>query len=326
MQIQGQQAQVPLQGQSLRPIRKFSSFFNGPVQYQCVQTCYPIVPTETQIMVELCNKFCPFNPSNPECARCGQVYYMSAHPDKEVLAKKSMYTQAESLVVDPDTHAIAFKPEILVNGLEKECCYMDKCSMVPLQHVCPSVCYEPCDSACTDKCSVNPQCPNECDRIRKEQFKLRYRIWLMNKLNEIKQKYRNYAAMCLLKTRAGFVNELNQFYTNVHASSAPVALSDEAPALTQNLVESNNLNTVQSNPVINQNQPVQNQNIQPIITNNLSPLMRAHMQTTKNPMRPYQNKFIPKYQNSGNTGNKLKFEPEPFPVASEELQDELQNK
>lgn len=296
--MQGQQAQMPVQGHSLRPIRKFSSFFQGAVQYQCVQTCFPVVPTETQIMVELCNKICPFNPTNPECARCGQVYYLSAHPDKEVLEKKSMYTQAEALVVDPQTHAIAFKPEIVVNGLQKECCYLDKCNMVPMEQICPSVCYEPCDAACTDKCMVNPECPNECERIRKEQFKLRYRIWLMNKLNDIKQKYRNYAAMCLLKTRAGFVDELKTFYNTVHASIAPVAplLADEGAA------------------------PVPQTNV-PITQPSLTPPLPQHQQA-----RTAQFPGIPLLANQdssnlGTRGNENNFEMEP--VHSEELQDEL---
>lgn len=296
--MQGQQSQMPLQGQSLRPIRKFSSFFQGAVQYQCVQTCFPVVPTETQIMVELCNKICPFNPTNPECARCGQVYYMSAHPDKEVLEKKSMYTQAEALVVDPQTHAIAFKPEIVVNGLQKECCYLDKCSMVPLQQECPSVCYEPCDSACTDKCMVNPECPNECDRIRKEQFKLRYRIWLMNKLNEIKQKYRNYAALCLLKTRAGLVDELKTFYTNVHASIAPIA-----PLLAD---DSANPELVAENSQIPQS---------------LNPATPEHQQVRMAQLQgnPLQTPLAD--SNRGIRGNENNFEMEP--VHSEELQDEF---
>lgn len=124
-----------------------------------------------------------------------------------------MITQPEAIVVEPETHAIMFTPEIVVAGYErKQCCYLDKCTTVPLESKCDPICYEPCDSVCTGRCMVNPQCPHECDRIRKEQFKLRYRIWLAGKLNEIKQKYRDMATACLLRTRLAFVGEVQNYY------------------------------------------------------------------------------------------------------------------
>lgn len=204
--------QQPLDG-TLRPIWKFSSFFQGPVEYQCYQKCFPIVPSQPQLMVDLCNKICPFKPNIPECTKCAQIYSQTAPPTPGEFSKKAMYTQPESIVVEPETHAIMFSPEIVVAGVErKQCCYMDQCTTVPMNSHCDPICYEPCDSICTGRCRINPQCPNECDRIRQEQNKLRYRIWLVQKLNFIKQKYRALATACLLRTRLAFVNEVQNYY------------------------------------------------------------------------------------------------------------------
>lgn len=124
-----------------------------------------------------------------------------------------MATQPEAIVVEPETHAIMFTPEIVVAGYErKQCCYLDKCKTVHLSAKCDPICYEPCDSVCTGRCQVNPQCPHECERVRKEQFKLRYRMWLAGKLNDIKQKYREMATACLLRTRLAFVGEVQNYY------------------------------------------------------------------------------------------------------------------
>ena len=212
---------------NLRPIRKFSSFFDSGIQYQCAQTCYPNIPSQPIIMVELCNKICPFKPSTPGCQNCAKIYAQTVGP---VFNKKSLHTQPESVVVDPDTHAILFTPEIVVNGVErKQCCYLDQCLTVPFSQKCEPVCYEPCDSVCTDRCQKNPQCPDACDDIRKEQFKLRYRIWLANKLNEVKQKYKAVATACLLRTRLSFVTEIQKFYNDASSIIGNVQLlADES--------------------------------------------------------------------------------------------------
>lgn len=140
-----------------------------------------------------------------------------------------MITQPEAIVVEPDTHAIMFTPEIVVAGEErKQCCYLDKCQTVPLETKCNPICYEPCDAACTGRCMVNPQCPHECDRIAKQQYKMRYRMWLANKLNDIKKKYREMATACLLKTRLAFVSEVQNYY-----QAAKQALTEINPNLQQ---------------------------------------------------------------------------------------------
>lgn len=199
--------------ETLRPIRKFSSFFQGHIQYQCVQSCFPSLPTQPMMMMELCNKICPFRPLTPECSKCPEIYSLTKQPTPGEFNKKSMVTQPEAIAIEPETHAIMFTPEIFVAGIErKQCCYLDKCTNVPMDATCDPICYEPCDSVCTGRCFVNPQCPHECDRVRKQQFKLRYRIWLAGKLNEIKTKYRAMATACLLRTRLAFVGEVQNYY------------------------------------------------------------------------------------------------------------------
>lgn len=231
MQIQQRHEQQQQSGSnSLRPIWKFSSFFQGPVEYQCYQKCFPIIPSQPQMLVELCNKICPFRPTIPECAKCAKIYEQSAPPTPGDFNKKTMQTQPESIVVEPETHAIMFTPEIVVNGYErKQCCYLDKCTTVPLAQKCDPICYEPCDAVCTGRCQVNPQCPHECDRILREQYKLRYRMWLVQKLNDIKQKYRAMATACLLRTRLAFVGEVQNYYQAARGalSDVPLALGDE---------------------------------------------------------------------------------------------------
>lgn len=231
MQIQQlHQQQQQSGGNTLRPIWKFSSFFQGPVEYQCYQKCFPIIPSQPQMLVELCNKICPFRPNIPECAKCAKIYEQSAQPTPGDFNKKTMQTQPEAVVVEPETHAIMFTPEIVVNGYErKQCCYLDKCTTVPLSQKCEPICYEPCDAVCTGRCQVNPQCPHECDRILREQYKLRYRMWLVQKLNDIKQKYRAMATACLLRTRLAFVGEVQNYYQAARGamSDVPLALSDE---------------------------------------------------------------------------------------------------
>lgn len=54
---------------------------------------------------------------------------------------------------------------------------------------------------------------------------MRYRIWLANKLNDIKKKYREMATACLLKTRLAFVGEVQNYY-----QAAKQALSEAAIA------------------------------------------------------------------------------------------------
>lgn len=253
---QFQQSQAVPGDDSLRPIRKFSSFFSGPVQYQCVQTCYPNLPSQPQMLVELCNKICPFKPNVPECSKCPQIYSLNA-PTPGEFSKKSMVTQPEAIVVEPESHAIMFTPEIVVAGYErKQCCYLDKCTTVPLETKCDPICYEPCDAACTGRCLVNPQCPHECDRVRKQQLKMRYRMWLAGKLNEIKQKYRELATACLLRTRLAFVGEVQNYY-----QAAKTVLGDVQVVPNQAALPASNMIQTQA---FDQDADIEQQQLQPL--------------------------------------------------------------
>lgn len=201
---------------TLKPFWKFSSFYKEQVQYQCYQKCMPMVPNEPHTMVEMCNKICPFKTDIPECAGCAQIYALLANPHST-----DVFTQPESLMVEPNNHMIIFNPEIVVVGSQrKQCCYLDQCEIVAIDDACETRCYEPCDMACTGRCFINPQCPNRCEAVRQEQFRIKYKIWLVQKLNEIKKKYRAMATACLLKTRLAFVNEVQNL-----SSSAKEALA-----------------------------------------------------------------------------------------------------
>lgn len=193
------------------------------------------------MMVELCNKICPFRPQFSECSKCPEIYAQTASPEPGQFEKKSLATQPEGVVIDPENHAIHFTPEIVVVGYErKQCCYMDKCTTVALDAVCDPICYEPCDSVCTGRCFVNPECPHQCDVIRKEQLKLRYRIWLAQKLNEIKKKYRAMATACLLRTRLAFVGEVQNYYQAAKQTIGEIQLlrdEDEASEQLQHQIQ-----------------------------------------------------------------------------------------
>lgn len=180
------------------------------------------------MLVELCNKICPFQPDTPQCSKCPEIYSLTVTPDTGDFQKKSMVTHPEAIVVEPETHAIIFTPEVVVAGYErKQCCYLDKCTTVPLSVRCDPICYEPCDTMCTGRCQVNPQCPHECDRLRNEQFKLRYRMWLAGKLNDIKKKYREMATACLLRTRLAFVGEVQNYYRAARVAIGEISVHND---------------------------------------------------------------------------------------------------
>jgi hypothetical protein len=206
------------------------------------------------MLVEICNKICPFQPNAQECARCPQIYALTNPTDNGDFQKKTMKPQPEAIVVEPDTHAILFTPEIVVAGYErKQCCYLDMCKTVPLDATCDPICYEPCDAVCTGRCNVNPQCPHECDKIRKEQFKLRYRMWLAGKLNEIKQKYRDLATACLLRTRVAFVGEVQKYYETAKLAIGQLAIeADPVQVQALNLPQQQPVMVQGENPVVQQ--------------------------------------------------------------------------
>lgn len=187
---------------NLRPLRKFSSFLHGAIQYQCVQTCYPNIPSLQP--VDLCSNLCPLKPDIPQCSQCGPAYSVTPDPDFD---KKGMHPQASIMEPEPSIMEM-----ILANRRRKPCCHMDRCTMIDVDEECEPVCFEPCDAACTGQCHVNPECPNACEMIRTEQMKLKYRMWLAGKLNAIKLKYRAMATACLLRTRQEFVGEVQNYF------------------------------------------------------------------------------------------------------------------
>lgn len=217
----------------MRPIWKFSSFFESNVQYQCYQKCIPVVQSQPQMLVDLCNKICPHNPTMPDCAKCPMILSQTA-PTMTIdeITRRLDKAEPEIIVIEPQSHAIFFRPEVMVVGQErKQCCYMDQCETVPLHTTCESRCYEPCDAVCTGRCRLNPQCPNQCEIVKLDLYKVQYKMWLATRLNEIKRKYRAMATACLLKTRLAFVEEVH----GVQAQT-PTFLGDELSVVKQQIV------------------------------------------------------------------------------------------
>lgn len=56
---------------------------------------------------------------------------------------------------------------------------------------------------------------------------MQYRMWLANKLNDIKRKYREMATACLLRTRLAFVGEVQNYYQAAKTALGDIPLSDE---------------------------------------------------------------------------------------------------
>jgi hypothetical protein len=163
-------------------------------------------------MIELCTRICPFNPeASLICAKCPVIEIVGPK-----VSEPDYYYPDDgmsSVTIDEETHVVIYQPEIIViNSQVKRCCYLDRCDEVPITYDCESVCYEPCDADCSGRCSINPQCPNECARIKRGELKIRYKIWLIQKLNEIKLKYRQLVEACILKTKLAMESELKTIY------------------------------------------------------------------------------------------------------------------
>jgi predicted methyltransferase len=64
-------------------------------------------------------------------------------------------------------------------------------------------------------------------------------MWLANKLNQIKQKYRSMATACLLRTRLAFVGEVQHFYDAAKATIGDVQILNDNPQQQQQYDQSN---------------------------------------------------------------------------------------
>lgn len=187
--------------------KTFSSFVKGSTKYQCEQSCYPVLETNWTTLREICLKICPFKPDIPECVKCQEIEEELNGPNLDNI--KDQMNHPESLVIVPDTKILIQVPKVeVVDPTHKQCCYLHECALHPLLEPCLEVCYEPCNAPCTGHCYPNPQCPDACDRIRQEQFKEKYRSWLVTKLNAIKLKYRAMAEECLLRAKHQMTGEV----------------------------------------------------------------------------------------------------------------------
>lgn len=235
-----------------RPLRQFSSFFQGSTEFQCVNTCYPTLPSQPVLMLEMCNKICPFNPSASKiCLQCPEILNIVKipPPDNSV----SPRDHPEEIYIHPVTHVIVFTPEILfVNTYEKKCCYLDRCDVVPIDFNCDPICYEPCDSPCTGQCQLNPQCPKRCEEIHQQQLRIEYKIWLMQKINEIKLKYKKMAEACILRTQIAMESDIATFYEKAETYvGVPEVILETLPPQSQQFAVSDGHGQHQFNKVGN---------------------------------------------------------------------------
>ena len=86
-------------------------------------------------------------------------------------------------------------------------------------------------------------------------------MWLAGKLNEIKQKYRELATACLLRTRLAFVSEVQKYYQT--AKLAIGQLGDDSntvqlQAVNSPLQQQQQLSMVQSDSEDAQKQLIEN--------------------------------------------------------------------
>lgn len=109
-------------------------------------------------------------------------------------------------------------PQVIFNTMR--CCYIDRCLVLPIQPVCPSVCYEPCDAICTGRCHTNPTCPNKCSEVAKQlrEYKIKFMIWLHAKLDAIKLTHRQMVEQCILRTRAHYVSQIKSLQSQIKAA------------------------------------------------------------------------------------------------------------
>lgn len=195
------------------------------VEFQCVQTCYPNIPSQPELLFEICNQICPFNPSATDlCSKCPKMID-NLNPEKrnsDERVEPVEETQPESLIVEPRREPIQQSPEVKGQQM-KQCCYLNTCRLVPMHEPCHKVCYEPCNAECTGRCLENPECPNQCKEVAAEKMRMRFKIWLGQKLKEISLKYRREAAACLLRTKLSYEGEMKRYVQQAQmAIGAPV--------------------------------------------------------------------------------------------------------
>lgn len=199
-------------GSIFQPIRKFSMFKRGVVEYQCVKTCYPNIPSQPELVEEICNKICPFNRKATDlCSKCPTMIDNLNPKNRSTLDPVVVESPPEKIVDEPEVADLIIHKKVTIKEKFKNCCHHNKCKIIPIELKCEPVCYEPCNLECTGRCAVNPECPNQCKEVAYEKMRIKYQIWLAQKLKEIQLKYRRQAEACLLKTRMTYEGEIKRY-------------------------------------------------------------------------------------------------------------------
>lgn len=129
----------------------------------------------------------------------------------------------------PPPPPVVIQPPPLVVYNKMRCCYLDRCFIFPIQPVCPTICYEPCNAICTGRCLLNPTCPNKCVEVgvKLREFKVKFMIWLKLKLDQIKLRHRQMVEECILRTRANYVSEIKALQAQL-IKSHPYLMAEES--------------------------------------------------------------------------------------------------
>lgn len=147
-------------------------------------------------------------------------------PPIQVMAQ-SKPVAPKPVIPPPPPVLVQPPPQVVYNKMR--CCYMDRCFIFPIQPVCPTICYEPCNAICTGRCLPNPTCPNKCVEVgvKLREYKVKFMIWLKLKLDQIKLRHRQMLELCILRTRANYVSEIKALQAQL-IKSHPYLTAEES--------------------------------------------------------------------------------------------------
>lgn len=172
-----------------------------PYSIQCARCKRPIVPVKTPVAP-------PVRVIHPPPVR-------PTPPPPKVIP---IAPPRPVIVKPPAPIRVQPPPQVVFNTMR--CCYINHCVVLPIQPVCPSVCYEPCDATCTGRCQTNPNCPNKCAEVTQKlrEYKVKFMIWLHAKLDAIKLTHRQMVEECILRTRAHYVSQIKTLQSQIKAA------------------------------------------------------------------------------------------------------------
>lgn len=172
--------------------------------------------------ITYCQLMCLRYPYSIQCARCkGPVVLRKpqvAPPPMRPTPPKLIPMPLPKTPAPPSPIRVQPPPQVIFNTMR--CCYLNHCTVLPIQPSCPSICYEPCDAMCTGRCQTNPTCPNKCADVAEKlrEYKIKFMIWLHAKLDAIKLTHRQMVEECILRTRAHYVSQIKSLQSQIRAA------------------------------------------------------------------------------------------------------------